>query len=191
MTRTDRPAPALRPHPVVILAIDSGGKSGWGMLDQGAPAQPSGMLTWYGVATKARQKHEIVVGASQYAAAVGRPLVGVLEDWQGLNASKGKESKQGGKRMSTATILGMGANRGAWEHEMELVEAPSVRVYSNTWRNPLLGGHRRPDGDAWKRDAVVLVRHLFAVDVPHDAAEAILLGTYAARAAVVGELLAT
>ena len=186
---TPRPAPSLRPHPVVILGIDSGGKSGWGMLDQGVPAQPSGMLTWYGVATKARQKHEIGVGAAQYAAAVGRPLVGVLEDWQGLNASKGKGTKQGGNRMSTATILGMGANRGAWEHELELVGAPSLRVYSNTWRNPILGGHRRVDGDHWKRDAVNHVRLLFRVEVPHDAGEAILIGVFASRAAAVLELL--
>ena len=157
--------------PVTILSIDPARTSGWAVYSFGRC-----------IASGTTKTHDERCGAIAIAQAEesrsGRKLVVVAEKWTAGGAF-------GGAR----TMGGLGAQWGMWQAALESCSVPNsriVRVYPQTWRSGVLGGHQRGVKSAeWAlraaKRAEVETGHICS----DDEAEAVCIGAWALRADAV------
>ena len=162
--------PVLRELECVILGIDSGATSGWAILSPRT-------LHELGAAKTAAERTGVVEQAQLVADQLGLPLIAAGEKWTA------------GGWKTAATPMGLSAQWGRWQEQLELAGHPKrrvVRVYPQTWRARVLG-----HGSARKGAAEVYVASRWpGMHVPtHDAAEAACIGTWGQRAAEVADVL--
>lgn len=170
-------------NPCTIIAIDSGGASGWALLHRG-------VMLGHGVANTLSQRHQVALLALAAAEERRSPLVAVLEEHTRVPLAHGTRARGGPVKRNTATILGMGANRGRWLEHLELHGVRCVGVSPNVWRPAVLGIRGTTRTDAAKRAAVQWVRGQFRFEATHDEAEACAIGWWGTFATEVGELAA-
>lgn len=167
-----KPSASFTPHACVVLGIDPGATSGWAVVLRG---DPTGAI---GIARTAPERRDAVMYAQQVADRSGLPLVVVAEKWSA------------GGWASHTTLLGLGAAWGAWREalvECGVPERRVVRVLTQTWRAAVLGGGNRRGGRDWKREAVEWARRALGREVGPDAAEALAIAVWGARAGEVAE----
>ena len=149
----------------LVLGIDPGKVSGWAIVNAG----------------------EELIGCGTEVTAVG--LVAVVESALIIGGPKvvvyAEKWTAGGWR-SAASMMGLGAKWGAWEHAMEVEGIPArrvLRVYSQTWRAAILGGKQRST-EAWKATALSFCRLKWPGGewMSDDAAEAACIALYGVRA---------
>lgn len=170
----------------VILALDPAkSKSGAAlMLDERT-------FVLGGLARKQSVREYFVREASSLAAALGRPLVCVAEEWdpprhKRKRTADGEERVEFDQRWTFKTIMGMGAGWGLWEAELERYRVKHiVRVTPNTWRDALFGKRRAKDTKSAKRQAVLHALALFGEEMPDDVAEAVCIGLWGFKASSV------
>lgn len=167
-----KPAASFTDLPCVVLGIDPGATSGWAVVLRG---EPTGAI---GIARTAIDRHHAIMSAIQIADRNSLPLVVVAEKWSA------------GGWASHTTLLGLGAAWGAWREalvECGVSERRVVRVLTQTWRAAVLGGGNRRGGRDWKREAVEWARRALGREVGPDAAEALAIAVWGARAGEVAE----
>lgn len=187
------------PHRAVVLGIDAGESSGWGIMsDVAVPAGGRARLHAHGVAKTAAEIAAAVSRAHDLALDLQRPFVAVGETWS--------------PRGWTPTTYGAVRERwGRWAQALDLSvelelfggdEPPLVlRALCASWRAGL--GLRqvvdasvlaRPKKErsraAWKRSAVLAVKGRFGIDVGNDEAEGICLAVWGAHSQQLADHLA-
>lgn len=175
---------APRDHRCVILAVDpSQASSGYAILIDGRP------IEWGAVpATDFVRVAAVVARAVRLGARTRRHVVLVAEEWG-----------RGGRLSSARTSGGLGAACGAWKgmalaarvEGHRIVPGRILRVHASRWRSRFALSSRLGT-EGLKRAAVRLARARLGValrDDQHDAAEALLIGLWAARAGEVGAAL--
>ena len=181
-----------RPLPCVIVAVDPGRRSGWATLVEGRP------VSWGTLdAGDVESIERVLRAACELAERADLPLVIIGEEWN-VGGNRGMRQWQG-----------LGAAWGSWQFAAERLSAEGRaertctrrivadrirRVSTSTWRAEY-GICRRPKGapDDWhKTQAVRLVGERLKIDavlLQHDAAEALLIGAWAAHAHAVSKKL--
>lgn len=181
--RPKRPAPPgyLVALPCVVLAVDPAATSGWAILVEGT------VMDW-GVIhhTDQRKAEAIVARAANMADEAELPLVVIGEDWprggrMGLSQHRGLAMAWGFWRAAARHLSGT---------HRAVVMSRVLRVQLSTWRSRFgLNGI----GRAYVKDYAVrkanALGHVEVAPEQHDAAEAILIGLWAAKAGTVGESL--
>ena len=164
-------APSFTAHPCVILAVDPGAKSGWAIFDRGR-------YVTSGVATRSLGRKVAIDSATDQAKMSGLPLVIVAEKWTA-----------GGLHANPATMAGLGAAWGMWAEAIEEAGIPKariVRVFPQTWRAAILQPRRGTKSEVLKAMSVVRAQAITGMaDVNHDEADAVCIGLWATKAAVV------
>jgi hypothetical protein len=187
---------------MLVIAIDQAIKSGWGIArpHHGVP----GNVLASGVARNAHQ----IQSAIALALSLLEPeeaLVAVLEDHSGMPLSRKTKHDRKGPRFGraattladlkptvergTATVLGMGAARGWWEHALALTVVPwhrtgvpIVKVEPKVWRREVLGIVGGVPTDACKRRAVQHAQAVLGRQVEDDnEGEAVCMVLWAGR----------
>lgn len=166
--------------PCVLVAVDPGLTSGWATYVEGRP------VTWGEVDAADTDRIEaILLAACELAVKLSLPIVLLGEDWGTVRGGFGG----GGARAA------LDAAWGSWRFASERLHARGlplfrlVRVNVSTWKSTFgLAGIR----EEYAKDyAVRAVRTRMKINVgeKHNAGEALLIGTWGARAAVVGAKL--
>jgi hypothetical protein len=178
------------PWQACILAIDPGAVSGWSVW-------VAGRLMAHGSASLPADRQMAVTRA--FALSAGLPLIVVAETW---NSQRFKGARKGRmERMGDAVLIGMGAERGRWFEQVDMM--PPVRhgrwtgpkvvsVQPKVWRAPTVGNA----GKSQVVNAAVLARAMAHAERAglqrpdtYDAANAVIIGEWATRAAEVGAAL--
>jgi hypothetical protein len=144
-----------------VLAIDQAADSGVAMCELALPKKVR-----VGVMNNHGSRRVAIMGALQLAM-TWPGLAVVFEDHSEVPAGKGR---------STATILGMGAARGRWEEQLDMMGHPKslrFKVTMSDWRARVLGVSKRLDSDSLKRAAMLHCERKYSQAlIGHDAAEA-------------------
>jgi hypothetical protein len=171
----------------VIIGVDSAAKAGWSILCQSHLVRFGVLNTWRG-----RDIESVIATAIDLARRERLPLHLAMEHWPAPFAGR-----------SMRTWLGLGEARGVWKREFLCAvdeergrENPTCRIGKGRvlkltgrhhladvmkWRKALYGSARAPK-DTAKDKAVAWVREEYGQLVePHDAAEAVCVGTYVDR----------
>ena len=162
---------AYDPIPVTILAIDPGTTSGWAVysIDRCIAS---------GTATTHDQRVLAIEIAQAEESRSKQKLIVVAEKWTAGGAF-------GGAR----TMGGLGAQWGMWQAALESRDVPKariVRVYPQTWRSKVLGGHQRGVKSAeWALRAAKRAEMETGHPCSDDEAEAVCVGAWALRAEAV------
>ena len=150
------------PPRFIVLALDTARRSGWAIFD-------CGEFRVAGPAKTAEEREEVVRIAVELAHNKGIPLVVGAEDWE-LHG------------MSRASIFGLGAGFGRWEHILEREGYDFkllFRVKVDEWRSRILGLRPgRYKRDEAKQAALAACRMRKWKADSDDAAEAALIGLY-------------
>lgn len=182
-----------RTWPVVVLGVDPGRESGAALIH----ALPGSIrLVWAReVLTQTMGVERAIDDAIRFAGGMGLPLVMAVEDW-GAGGSRG-----------LAQWIGLGEQRGAWTRALALrclltgVKPKVVKIPQTRWRSRLCEAHgsrngagkfERHNAAEWKRESIKAARLLIPdADVPisDNAAEAVCIGYFAARADVTAKAL--
>ena len=161
------------PWPCVVLGIDPGRVSGWGVMCAGE---------YHSAGTCRVGYDEIVHIAQQVAVAAALPLIVVAEEW-GTWIGKGR---------SVNTLTGLRAAWRSWEEAIARCAHPKrriVRVTPAIWR-PAFNIPQHLGSDVAKERAIRAVKMQLKVDLEsHDAAEALCIALWGTRAAEVGAVL--
>lgn len=172
MVAESRLPASFHPHPICILAIDPGAKSGWAIF-------ANGVYSTSGVATRSLGREIACSSAKQFAESTGSHLIVVAEKWT-----------PGGKFAGARTMAGLGANWGMWLAEIERAKIPKsriVRVHTQTWRAAILAPKRGTKSDALKAMSIARAQAITGMpNVNHDEADACCIGLWATRASEVG-----
>lgn len=182
-------SPSPTPLLCAVLAVDPGERSGWAVWVRGK-------LVDHGTAIHPFERAAAVQRAFGVASDRGLPLAVVAETWSA------RRFQAAGGRMSTASIAGMGAAWGRWLEQIELCHTPNVvgrwtgpayvRVEPPTWRAPTIGNGG--NSAAMKLRAMQRASsNARGAGLPEpkwsDAADAIVIGEWACRAAEVERVL--
>lgn len=167
-----------------LLNLDQAATTGWSLLSLVGPGPivcPAApwKLQQYGAASRTLAAVEDVLTAAAAAAGDVRELAVVLEDHSKVPARYGHH---------TATLLGMGAARGYWEHALDVLHHPKVLRYRVTpaeWRVGVFGARgARLRTEAAKAEAVRWARALTSDETitakTNDVAEAICISAWSA-----------
>lgn len=191
----------LSPHGAVVLGIDPGETSGWGIAAPQAQTgrPPACVLAGHGVATTAREIDAAVSLAHDTALDLGLPFYVAGETWTSGH-------------MPALAYGGLREAWGRWSQaidrspELELFGGDTppvvVRVVCQTWRadlglRPVLDATvlqvpaKERSRAAWKRSAVLAVRARFGLAVSDDEAEGICLAVWGAHSQVVADHIAS
>lgn len=182
--RPKRPKVKLPPYPValpcVIVAVDPGLTSGWATMLEGRP------VSWGEVqAADNTRIEEILLAAIELAVKLELPVVLLGEDWGTVKGAFG----------GSGARAGLDAAWGAWRFAAERLHARGLpamvrlRVNLTTWKSAFgLAGLRE---EFAKPYAIRAVKSRLKIDVgeQHNAGEALLIGTWGARAGTVGAKL--
>jgi hypothetical protein len=170
-----------------ILATDQAICSGWALI-QALTAKP---VRW-GIA-KGHDEIDQVVRFAVTMAGGPKLLYALTEDHGGVPLFVGGSRdrgrvRSGGKQRSTATILGMGAARGWWEHALcsaaigGVARSHLLKVSHGTWKAEVLGARwAKARTEAVRAESVRFARALLGVDVTHDEAAAVCMAVWGAK----------
>jgi len=160
-------------HRCSLLAIDPGKTSGWSLY-------LNGDLKHCGQCQTAVERHQAIETALVFDNKAS-PLVVVMETWSA------------GGWASHKVMFGMGASRGRWLEQLDLAAIPKSRIVSvlpQRWRKDIFGrGMGKPSRDQFKEMAQTIVHLKHHIHVPHDIAEAILIGEWGTKSLEVGEAI--
>lgn len=162
-----------RPWAAVILSVDTATLSGWSIRTAGTQREIGEVDT-----VRESELQHIVRWAMRAARELGWPLVLVLErPWGGTHA----------------VVESLGAARERWLKVWRDCGQPKsrvVRVHVATWRAVMLGRHwlkaKREHVRAYEK---CLAEGFLGEELGHDESAAVLIGMWAERAAVVGQLI--
>lgn len=171
---------------MILACFDQARSSGFAIVETRDPGVPMRSLVGpenvllFGVARTFQQRAaamDVLRSAVERRSLSWRADVyAVFEDHSKVPARKGR---------STATSLGMGAARGAWDEQLSQLGVPKghrLKVPVHMWRSAVLGLRPSTPGEDAKRRAVTYVAACTRVqEVQHDAAEAFCIGLYAAN----------
>lgn len=173
-----------RPYPVnlpcVIVAVDPARTSGWAVFLEGRP------VSWGEVdAADNVRIEEILLAACELAVKLKFPIVLLGEDWGPARGGYG----------GAGARAGLEAAWGSWRYASERLHARGlpvihlVRVNVTTWKAAFgLAGLREEFAKIYAIRSV-MERMKINVGEAHNAAEALLIGTWGSRAAKVGAKL--
>ena len=165
------------PNRCIVLGIDSGKNSGWGVLFPYYAQNSIVKLAGAGTADTHVKRKNAYEFAVEMARILNLPLIICRETWT-PGWSK--------KKRSIKTILGLGASWGRWETVLEESSFPKSRIFTvtpNTWRQPILGlKPGKYSHDQAKQAAVVAFNSRWGNQitdkVTHDMAEGTLIAYY-------------
>jgi hypothetical protein len=197
--RLKRPAPqpSRLPWRCVLLAVDPAKLSGWALFRDG-------LLLGHGLASSARERELVAQWAFAEARSGGLPLIVVAETWNARSfkpAASARPGVRAATRLSTATLIGMGASWGRWleqlEREGELrldrwVGPKVVRVEPTTWRAVTIGNAGNAASmklRALQRAQCACVDRGLLPPADTNVADAIVIGQWGCHAGQVGEVL--
>lgn len=181
--------PSPTPLRCAVLAVDPAERSGWAVWAEGK-------LLDHGTTTHPFERAAAVQRAFGVAAERGLPLVVVAETWSA------RRFQAKGGRMSTASIAGMGAAWGRWLEQIDTCHTPNrvgrwtgpaiVRVEPPTWRAQTIGNGGNSASmklRAMQRACSIARQAGLPEPTWSDAADAVVIGEWACRAAEVERAL--
>lgn len=161
-----------RPHPAVILGIDAAKSSGWALLSESGAKK----CAYAGVAKNHDSRKHVIRSALLLSKHHALPLIAVIEDFT-----------TGGWK-SFAAILRAGESRGRWLEHLDSEEISTINVTPAQWRGGIFGSTKLNREQA-KTLAQTYVKSEYKEDLPHDAAEALLIARYGSRCPEIASLL--
>ena len=180
--KTPKPKPPAYPAPLpcVLVAVDQARMSGWAIYVKGKP------VSWGEVNAADAPRIEAILGLACGAAKEHKLPVFVLGEEHGRHSFKGHAKE------------GLGAAWGSWRfacerlngHGLPIVMTRVSRVNTKTWRAAF--GMATLRKEHTKPYAVRAVKERLGIELPpelHNAAEALLIGLWGARAGTVGAKL--
>ena len=168
-----------------ILTTDQASCSGWALI-QALTARP---INW----GLAKNHHDIdrVVRTAVHVAGGPSELYLLTEGHSKVplfvgSSRDARRNDEGGKKRNTATILGMGASRGWWEHAAcskyigGVAKAHVLKVSDATWKGSVLGPRwAKARTDDVRAESVRFAKALLGSTVTHDEAAAICMAVWA------------
>jgi len=144
-----KPAPVWKPHSAVLLGVDTGAQSGWGIWTP----KTLHIGTIFNRVGAEAERIQVVEAAIQIATAADLDLVVVAEKW---TAGMGGKDR----RMNAATLMGLGGAWRDWQPVLQHCRVPKkriVRVNARTWQGKMLSGMGARTSEQLKRAAKLVV----------------------------------
>jgi len=179
-------SPVWKPHRVVILCLDGGAQSGWSIW---TPATLHIGTIFNRVGAEA-ERVAVVEAAIQVAQKLGLGLVVIGEKWTAGGFGKDR-------RMSAATLMGLGAAWRDWQRVLQHCRVPKkriLRVNVRTWQGKMLSGLGAKRSAELKAAARMVVcsrfpRHANSEHTP-DAFDAGCMSLWASQSGEVASVIA-
>lgn len=146
-------SPVWKPLNVVVLGLDGGAQSGWGIWTP----KTLHIGTIFNRVGAEEERVRVVQAAIQVAQSAELGLVVVAEKWTAGTWDKDR-------RMNAATLMGLGAAWRDWQRVLQHCKVPKkriVRVNVRTWQGRLLSGLGARTSDQLKAAAKSVVQSRF------------------------------
>jgi hypothetical protein len=133
----------MRHAPIACLGLDQARRTGWGIALERQVRES-------GVATTHEERLSVLERARELAGGDMRRVFVLFEDHSGMPLTRltraDRDTRRGGRHgapgRSTASILGLGAQKGRWEELLDMLGHPQALrddVEPRTWRARVLG----------------------------------------------------
>jgi hypothetical protein len=163
---------------MIVLGIDQGNASGWGIV-RGTPGLLGRVLA-SGVAKDA-QARELAMRQALLYCDLHEPILAVVEDHRGMPLSrKTKHDRNGKAERSTSVLLGMGASVGKWQHMLELAGVEMRRVTPNEWFCRMSGLSAKTRTAERREWSILYVDGSIGSRVTHDEAAGVCIALWGA-----------